>query len=47
MAKNTGPVTVYHPTLEGISYVVPAADAQRWADAGWRKTPLTKESEGA
>lgn len=39
MAKQTGSVTVYHPTLAGITYEVPAADVKKWADAGWRKTP--------
>ena len=38
MAKSQGPVTVYHPTLEDVSYEVPTADADAWVKQGWRKT---------
>lgn len=34
--------TVYHPAFADVSQEVPAADAEKWADAGWRKTPLKK-----
>lgn len=37
--KPAGPVTIYHPTLAGITYEIPAADVKGWTDAGWRKTP--------
>lgn len=30
-------VRVYHPTLESFEDV-PKADADKWAEAGWRKT---------
>lgn len=35
-------VTVYHPAFANVSQEVPAADAEKWAEAGWRKTPLKK-----
>lgn len=38
MTKSQSPVTVHHPDLEDVSYEVPAAEADAWVAAGWRKT---------
>lgn len=32
------PVTVYHPTLAGITRDVPKGDVEQWSAQGWRKT---------
>lgn len=36
------PVAVYHPAFADVSQEVPAADVEKWVEAGWRKTPHRK-----
>lgn len=43
-AKRTEPEvqTVIHPTIDGVSYEVPAVDVDEWEAAGWKpKLPNT------
>jgi hypothetical protein len=39
---DTKTTTVYHPAFADVSQQVPAADVEKWAEAGWRKTALKK-----
>lgn len=36
--KTDKPVKLYHPAFADVIEEVPAADVDRWVDAGWRKT---------
>lgn len=38
MSKAPATRTVYHPTIDDVSYEVLESDASSWKDAGWRLT---------
>lgn len=42
MSKAPATRTVYHPTIDDVSYVVLESDASTWKDAGWRLTEPSK-----
>ena len=38
-------MTLYHPTLPGVTVEVASGAVKKWLDQGWRKTPPKEPSE--